>query len=598
MTFISLKKMTYLIPIQRKYPRLQNLIKKLLIQLILILHLSISFAFAINVDSLDLALKNSTGYEKKVELLKRLSDQKNGSSIIIQYALQGIALARQMNRPYDEEYFLSDLCRGYNKNDDYPKMLETALSGLQISQQLKDEDRFCEYCVVILVSYDQGKEYRNASLYGLKGLEIAEKINNSLRIAQLCDYMAWHFMATGYLDSALIYMRKSNGVAAASKNPNIGFSFYGLGVIHEKLGQSDSALFFYSKAVPAFKGSEIFRNSNLVNAYAGIAGIYKQKHLMDSAFSYANKAYQESIEANQFQSTYKAAGLLASLYDGLDDKKSLSYYKIASAAKDSIITVEKTKQMLMLSENERQRQNKLIDSLEKRRSQLLWALAVLSAGFLLVIFYRRYENKKRLEIEKIRSNIAADFHDELGSTLSSIALYSEIAGKDDLSNVLKTKNILSRISESSQGTISAMQDMIWSIQPRRDSLGDVIQRMRDYANPLAELKNMNLQFKVDEEVLQMIISMESRKNIYLIFKEALNNAFKYALASSILVRVSRNNQDIRLEIRDNGKGFDQESIIKGNGLRNMRNRAAQLGGTLHIQSSQDGTSVHFTGRLR
>jgi signal transduction histidine kinase len=97
----------------------------------------------------------------------------------------------------------------------------------------------------------------------------------------------------------------------------------------------------------------------------------------------------------------------------------------------------------------------------------------------------------------------------------------------------RTKNILSLIGQSSRGTISAMQDMIWSIQPNKDTMKDLIDRMREYAYPLAELKNVKLIFTIEKEVQNLTISMENRKNIYLIFKEAVNNAFKYSSAGGI-----------------------------------------------------------------
>jgi signal transduction histidine kinase len=540
------------------------------------------------------AIKEASSDEKQISSLKELTDQQNNATVIIRYGQQGIALAKRLNRPIEQEYFLADLCRGYHKNDDYPKELETALTGLRLSQQLNDEDRICEFSMVVLISYDQGRQYDEGIGYGLMGLQTAEKTKNQFRITQLCDYISQHYMAVGHLDSALKYMRRSNHEATVMHDQNIGFSLYGLGVIQAKLHHPDSALYFYQKAVPAFKGSNIFRTANLIDAYTGIAGIYKSELELDSALYYADKAYQLSKEANQFNSTYEAAGILASLYEGKNDKESLHYYKIAAAAKDSILTADKIKQMLILSRKEEQRRQELIDSLQRRRDYLLWAIGILIVLFILVFYYRRYRLKKQMEIEKIRSNIAADFHDELGSTLSSIALYTEIAGNDDFSNMQRTRNILSQIGESSRKTISAMHDMIWSIQPNKDSMQDVICRMREYAYPLAELKKIILTFVVEKEVQDLNISMEGRKNIFLIFKEALNNAFKYSHASTITIHINKHNQLINLEIKDDGSGFDTDKISQGNGIRNMYKRAEQLGGKLFIKTgTQSGTSIVF-----
>ena len=378
--------------------------KKYFLFTFLLLRMIILPAQQNRVDSLSTLLKATSNIEQQIALLKQLSDQQNSASDIIRYAQQGIALAKKLNRPVEEEYFLYDLARGYNKNNDYPKMLETSLAGLQLSQQMNDDDKICEFSFVALTSYDMGKEYDKAIGYGMSGLHLAERTKNQVRITQLCNYIANHYIEIGHLDSALIYMRRCNREAEAIRTPNIGFSLYGLGVILEKLHRPDSALYYYKRAVPAFKGSPIYRNANLVDAYTGIAGIYKSEDEPDSALYYASIAYKISKEANQFNSTYKAAGMLASLLDGKNDKESLYYYKIASAAKDSIITSDKTRQMLILSEKEQQRKQELLDSMQNRRNLTYWAFGILIMSFTLILSYRRYKERlvKGKEIERNR----------------------------------------------------------------------------------------------------------------------------------------------------------------------------------------------------
>ena len=372
--------------------------KKYVFFTFLLLRITTSPAQQNREDSLSTILKATSNEEQQIVLLKQMSDQQNNASDIIRYAQEGIMLAKKLNKPIEEEYFLYDLARGYNKNNDYPKMLETSLTGLQLSQQINDDDKFCEFSFVALTSYDMGKEYEKAISYGMSGLYLAERTKNLVRITQLCNYIANHYIEIGHLDSALIYMRRCNREAETIHTPNIGFSLYGLGVILEKLHRPDSALYYYKRAVPAFQGSPIYRNANLVDAYTGIASIYKGEAETDSALYYAKIAYDISKMANQFNSTYKAAGMLASLYDGKNDKESLYYYKIATTAKDSIITSDKTKQMLILSEKEQQRKQELLDSLQKRRNQTYWAFGILVSIFTLILFYRRH--KERLEREK------------------------------------------------------------------------------------------------------------------------------------------------------------------------------------------------------
>jgi len=124
---------------------------------------------------------------------------------------------------------------------------------------------------------------------------------------------------------------------------------------------------------------------------------------------------------------------------------------------------------------------------------------------------------------------------------------------------------------------------------------EVIYRMREYAYPLAELKNITLTLAAAEDVQAMILPMEIRKNIYLIFKEALNNAFKYAAASAIGIKLVKEHNVLRLEIKDDGAGFDVSDARTGNGLINMHKRADQTGGTLLVKSCKgSGTEILFS----
>jgi signal transduction histidine kinase len=220
-------------------------------------------------------------------------------------------------------------------------------------------------------------------------------------------------------------------------------------------------------------------------------------------------------------------------------------------------------------------------------------VAAVVSGVLYII--HRY-NLRQLNMRvQLRDKIASDFHDELGSTLSSISLYSEMAMTGDFADKQRTTSILSLIGESSRSTVSAMQDMIWTIEPKNDKMLEVVYRMREYAYPLAELKAISLTLDADEAVQKLELSMDTRKNIYLVFKEGLNNAFKYAAATAITVRISKKGNLLSLEIKDNGKGFDPANLKAGNGLRNMQKRAGQAGGTLSIKSAKgSGTEILFS----
>jgi signal transduction histidine kinase len=146
-------------------------------------------------------------------------------------------------------------------------------------------------------------------------------------------------------------------------------------------------------------------------------------------------------------------------------------------------------------------------------------------------------------------------------------------------------NVLEEISTSSQEMIDDMNDIIWAINPRNDSFEKTVDRLHTYASKMAQSKNVALDFRNDDAFHDVALNMEQRKNLYLICKEAVNNALKYSGCKTLSVSLHKNKNHLSAEIRDDGKGFDAQSSYEGNGLKNMKQRAVQIGADFSIQSS-------------
>jgi ligand-binding sensor domain-containing protein len=218
-------------------------------------------------------------------------------------------------------------------------------------------------------------------------------------------------------------------------------------------------------------------------------------------------------------------------------------------------------------------------------------LCILLIAALLYSFYR-YRLQQLFKLEKMRSSISSDLHDEVGATLSSISIYSNVAQKLSDKDIGTTKEYLSRIEYSSREMIEKMGDIVWSINPVNDTVDKVISRMHSYAYEMLGAKNIKVNWQQQPEIVQQKLSMEQRKNLYLFFKEAVNNIAKYAEATSVNIALSRNEQEINLTIKDNGVGFDTVVEYNGNGLKNIQLRAAQLKGKCIIDTAPgSGTSI-------
>jgi signal transduction histidine kinase len=199
-----------------------------------------------------------------------------------------------------------------------------------------------------------------------------------------------------------------------------------------------------------------------------------------------------------------------------------------------------------------------------------------------------------LAVETLRNRVARDLHDDMGSTLSTINILSSMAKNKIQVDSTKTSEYLTKISEYSERMMDAMDDIVWSIKPSNDSMQKIAARMREFATSVLEPKDIDFEFNIDENVYEVKLNMEARRDFFLIFKEAVNNAAKYSQANNVLIQLTLRSKKVLLVVKDDGIGFDIAEA-DGNGLGNMQKRADQLNGHITIQSKKgEGSSVILT----
>ncbi len=210
----------------------------------------------------------------------------------------------------------------------------------------------------------------------------------------------------------------------------------------------------------------------------------------------------------------------------------------------------------------------------------------------LVYYIYRLRIRRLIEREKIRTRIARDLHDDMGSTLSTINILSEMAKKKIKSDSGKTEEYIYKISENSQRMMEVMDDIVWAIKPANDGMDRVIARMREFATGVLEAKDIEFDFKFDENVNHLKLDVESRRDFFLVFKEALNNLAKYSGTKRAEISIFTEKGKLKMNIKDFGKGFELKKADNGNGLSNMQKRAQAIKGDLHINSAPGkGTSI-------
>jgi|GEM_PF-1550269 len=218
---------------------------------------------------------------------------------------------------------------------------------------------------------------------------------------------------------------------------------------------------------------------------------------------------------------------------------------------------------------------------------LLIIILLASIGYF--IYRSRIENL--IKLEKIRTKIASDLHDDVGSTLSSISIMSDIL-HTQIDNAPKAEDMINKIGTNAHNMLDSMDDIIWTVNPTNDKFQNLDLRIREYAIPLFETKNITFSFNTPENLHMLALAMDIKRNIFLIAKEAVNNLVKYSQCSHADITFSINHSTLKMEIKDNGIGFDTEQYTDRNGLRNMKQRAEQIKGNLLITSEKGkGTSV-------
>jgi signal transduction histidine kinase len=208
-------------------------------------------------------------------------------------------------------------------------------------------------------------------------------------------------------------------------------------------------------------------------------------------------------------------------------------------------------------------------------------------GSLLAYALYRYRVTRLLEMANLRTRIATDLHDDIGANLTRIALLSEVAKHSQAD-----PGALTSIASIARESVSSMSDIVWAINPKRETLLDLTRRMRQHADEVFTMRSIELRFNGPAGTEARKLGIDVRRDLLLIFKEAVNNAVRHSGCSVVDIDLAVEHSRLILKVTDNGQGFDQSRDSEGQGLTSMQRRAKRLKGILEITSgSGGGTTV-------
>ncbi|MBK6382353.1 MAG: sensor histidine kinase [Chitinophagaceae bacterium] len=492
----------------------------------------------------------------------------------------------------------------YVELGNYKKATEKHLKALSLFEEI-GSDRGISFCYQSLSnSFTQLKQYNTALLYANKSLKIKTTLNDRRGLGTAQSGLGNIYLGMGNFDKALIHFTESLSYAREQKNLlDEQTNYLSIAKVYAAKKEVQQAIEYFNKS------KELAKQLKNTSAVAAIdAELIALQYKTETAELSENKLISTiDLFKQQGDLNRQATGLknMVDFYTANKQfDKALEYTNRYHLTIDSIrnndlqiqvkkmeeqYTVEKKEKEITLLKKDKELQRQI---LFRQRSLFAGAALLLLISFIGIgLIVSRNKLKQRMKELEIRNQIAADLHDEVGSSLSSIHMLSQMASQH--TSEASHTDILSRMSNNAKETMDKMGDIVWMIKPGETEAYSLKQRMERFAYEISNSKNIALKLEMDD-MEKIKLTMHQRKNIWLIFKEAINNAVKYSGTEKIEINTRVNNRELLLQVKDFGKGFDTSQVVKGNGLDNMQYRAAELKGSLQVKSETGkGTTINL-----
>ena len=471
---------------------------------------------------------------------------------------------------------LSNLSSGSLELGNKPEAIAYARRALAIRERGRDKDILALSCNNLSQIYLQVDSMDQAIAFQKLGMKYAEESGSKLRLAQSYTSMSLLLNRKGKNAEALEYEKKAMQICRET---------------------GDSSMLARRCIAAAMLSGTLKDSAGAVGYFdAGerIARAVNDKYNLRDLFLYRTLFYRDRKDYFRAYDNLKRYYAYKDSLASEDTKRNIAdiQTKYETEKKDEEIRAQE--QELRLAKTEKELKDRQLEQQKQGRNILIGAvvlLALMAAGL-----FNRYQLKKRLQQQaallEMRNDIARDLHDELGSTLTSIHILSQVSRNHLEKDQSRAFSLLEKITDQSRQMQQSMSDIVWAIRSDNDKIENMMVRMREYLAQTLEAKDIEIRFEADEALLGHSFTMQQRKDLLLIFKEAVNNAAKYARCSRLEVSFRRCGDRVVLIVSDDGVGFDAGQRGSGNGLNNMRSRANALDGECRIEASPgSGTKV-------
>jgi signal transduction histidine kinase/Tfp pilus assembly protein PilF len=550
--------------------------------------------YATEAERLSRKLHYVNGFANSYNIKGIVSRNKGENEMALRYYFVTVKLAEFTGSKSMYARANHNMARIYENLGDYSKAMQCLFVSLKVKESIHDKQGMANTLSHLGNIYHIQKDDRALQIY-LIALNLERETKNYAGECIILNNLGVYYKDKGAYSVALKYFNRSLAInSKANYLPDVGRSYVNIGEICSLTNQDHEALTYYNKALDIFmKLDDMEAISYVYNCLGKM--LMKQKSNL-KAREYLEKARYFAYSSDVLKRKRDAHESLSKVYELLDQpQQSLENYKLFIQLRDSIYNVETSKNIIRseldfeYSKKEainkvelEKKEIELTSNIQRKQIQLLIAISLLTILlFSAILIIQRVRHKERMKLISLRNKIANDLHDEVGSALSSITMFTNIARMNPNES---NDNIIRKIGDTSKITVENMSDIVWSINTRNDLLINLMERMKVYGYALFEDSSVKFTIDFPVDLDKFKIGMESRKNLLFFYKEVLNNIVKHAHATQVMVKLEFQSKMLLFQISDNGQGFNLAQKTNGNGLISLRERALSLNGRIEINS--------------
>ncbi|AMR27736.1 hypothetical protein A0257_11940 [Hymenobacter psoromatis] len=564
-----------------------------------------------------------------------------------QLSVQALRLAQHLHYEQGKLSSYIDLSYSYRGRNQYDSALYCAKQAIDLADKLQNKQNMLRILYNIVRIYIYKGDYSQAYAANAKGLELAGILNE--KRFKVLHTIQFGLIETelGNYEQARKYFDQASALAQGNRDyVSQAQAYGGLGDLNRQQARWSLAGYYYTKAAASYR--HVYGADGLLDNEVNIAEMIDRQGDHQTALALARKLFRRAtalridgeiartqlLLARTFLATdqpdsarfygascfvktqhdglrpegHEAAQLLAQANAKLKSWGAAYHYQLITTALADTLTGEATRRRIagLQGEEAQKRQQIRLQLLQQRADlqaqqqeltrlryrQQLTALAGLGALLLAMSggILWRYRRRERRRQEALRTRIAADLHDEVGSMLTQISMQSTLLREGHYAPA-QQQAYLEQMSEASRRAARQMSDAVWSIDARYDSAASLLDRLRDHAHEVLPPAGLELDFRADTALATATVPLATRQALYYIYKEALHNIVKHAQAQQVWVRLRLRGRQLELEVRDDGRGLPSAGRPGGQGLPNMRMRTAAVGGTITFDTTGPGTRL-------